>query len=99
MTGRKRSRESEFPKLPDWASGEAFGEKEMLGFYVTGHPFNEYIDKVSELATHNSESLEGSRKAEEVTVCGIITGHSEAGGTRKENPGPFPAGGSQASLK
>ena len=46
----------------------------MLGFYVTGHPLYEYIDKVKELATHNSETIEGLAKGVEVTVCGIITG-------------------------
>ena len=33
-------------KLPD--------EKELLGFYVTGHPLDEYHDKVTELATHTT---------------------------------------------
>ena len=34
-------------------------EKEMLGFYVTGHPLDEWMDKVCELATHTSDTLEG----------------------------------------
>jgi DNA polymerase-3 subunit alpha len=67
--------EPPLPKLPDWTEhAKLSGEKEMLGFYVTGHPLNAYIDKVSELATHNSETLDGLQKGAEVTVCGIITG-------------------------
>jgi len=50
------------------------GEKEMLGFYVTGHPLDQYIDKVRELSTHDSSSLDGLEKGVEVTLCGLITG-------------------------
>jgi len=35
------------------------GEKETIGFYVTGHPLDEYRWKIGELATHASDSLEG----------------------------------------
>jgi DNA polymerase-3 subunit alpha len=67
--------EPALPKLPDWTDAvKLSGEKEMLGFYVTGHPLNEFIDKVKELATHDSETIEGLAKGAEVAVCGIITG-------------------------
>jgi DNA polymerase-3 subunit alpha len=63
------------PNIPDWTDREKLQyEKELLGFYVTGHPLNEYLDKISELATHDSESLEGLEKGKDVVVCGIITG-------------------------
>ncbi len=63
------------PKVPDWSSQEKLtGEKEMLGFYITGHPLDQYIDKVKELATHTSSSLEGLDKNTEVVLCGILTG-------------------------
>ena len=35
------------------------GEKEVLGFYVTGHPLERYADKIAELATHDTDRLEG----------------------------------------
>ena len=51
------------------------GEKEMLGFYVTGHPLDEYDEKVSELATHTHQrTLEGLERGTEVALCGILTG-------------------------
>ena len=65
------------PKVPDWTPMEKLsGEKEMLGFYVTGHPLEEHLDKVSELATYDSESIEEAKLARgaEVAVCGILTG-------------------------
>ncbi len=64
------------PNVPDWTAMDKLkGEKEMLGFYVTGHPLDDYMDKVSELASHDSETLEsaGLARSAEVAVCGILT--------------------------
>jgi DNA polymerase-3 subunit alpha len=69
------------PDVPDWTGKEKLaGEKEMLGFWVTGHPLDRYADKVSELASHDSSSLDGLAKGAEVTLCGVPTGV-----TRKRN--------------
>jgi DNA polymerase-3 subunit alpha len=69
------------PNLPDWTPQQKLsGEKEMLGIYVTGHPLDEHADKVSELATHTTDILEGLEKGTEITLCGILTGI-----TRKRN--------------
>ena len=46
----------------------------MLGFYVTGHPLDAWMDKVSELATHSSDTLEGLEKGADVAICGMMTG-------------------------
>ena len=45
----------------------------MLGFYITGHPLDQYKDKVAELATHTTSNLEGLAKGAEVALCGILT--------------------------
>jgi DNA polymerase-3 subunit alpha len=62
------------PKVPDW-SGQAklVAEKETLGFYITGHPLDQYMDKVKELATHTSANVENLTKNTEVALCGILT--------------------------
>jgi len=63
------------PKVPDWTGHEKLSsEKEMLGFYVTGHPLDQFMGKVKELATHTSGSLEGLAKNTDVALCGILTG-------------------------
>jgi DNA polymerase-3 subunit alpha len=63
------------PNLPDWLPAEKLrGEKETLGFYVTGHPLDEFREKISELATHSTESVVEIERAAEVAVCGILTG-------------------------
>lgn len=65
----------QLPRVNDWTEHEKLAaEKEMTGFYVTGHPLDQYADKVSELATHFSDSLEGLDKGVEVKLCAILTG-------------------------
>jgi DNA polymerase-3 subunit alpha len=67
--------ESPDPPLPNVPEKDKLaGEKEMLGFYVTGHPLDEHLDKVKELATHDSSQLEGLEKGAGVAMCGILTG-------------------------
>ena len=67
--------EKPLPNVPESTLREKLaGEKEMLGFYVTGHPLDQYEDKVRELATHASGNLEGLEKGVEVALCGVITG-------------------------
>ncbi len=69
------------PNVPDWSDKEKLaGEKEMLGFWVTGHPLDRYSDKITDLATHDSSKLEGLAKGVEVSLCGVFTGI-----TRKRN--------------
>ena len=67
--------EEALPSVPDWSLREQLsGEKEVLGLYVTGHPLDQFKDKVTELATHDSSTLEGLEKGADVTLCGILTG-------------------------
>ncbi|HZO56531.1 MAG TPA: DNA polymerase III subunit alpha [Bryobacteraceae bacterium] len=67
--------EQPLPKLNDWTIKEKLtGEKEMLGFYVTGHPLDEFRDKVKERSTRSSSELEDLKRGDEVSICGVITG-------------------------
>ncbi len=66
--------EPPLPEAPDWSGKQVLaGEKEMLGFYVTGHPLDEYEEKIREIATHDSASLTGLAKGAEVALCGVIS--------------------------
>jgi DNA polymerase-3 subunit alpha len=67
--------EPSLPKANDWTAREKLVyEKEMLGFYVTGHPLDSYEEKICELATHDSSKLEDLEKGTDVALCGILTG-------------------------
>ncbi len=73
--GGEASEERPLPAVPEFTLRDKLvGEKEMLGFYVTGHPLDQYNDKVRELASHTSATLEGLEKGVEVALCGVITG-------------------------
>ena len=63
------------PKANDWTQKEKLaGEKELLGFYVSGHPLDSYDEKIVELASHDSSNLEGLEKGKEVAICGVVSG-------------------------
>ena len=67
--------EKPLPDAADWTLSEKLaGEKELLGFYVTGHPLDAYEEKVRDLATHDTGKLEGLEKGVEVKICGVLTG-------------------------
>ncbi len=68
-------RSAPLPNIPDWLEKEKLaGEKELLGFWVTGHPMDRYMEKVAELANADTSSLEGLAKNHEVAICGVLTG-------------------------
>jgi DNA polymerase-3 subunit alpha len=48
-------------------------EKEMLGFYVTGHPLDEYEDKMAELADCDSVTIAEKEQGMETAMCGVLT--------------------------
>ncbi|HWY49168.1 MAG TPA: DNA polymerase III subunit alpha [Bryobacteraceae bacterium] len=67
--------EHPLPLLPDWTPQQKLAsEKEVIGIYVTGHPLDSYADKVAELSTHATETLEGLDRGADVAICGILTG-------------------------
>jgi DNA polymerase III subunit alpha len=77
----------DLPRVPDWEEGERLAsEKEVLGFFVSGHPLDKYADKIKNLAgiISTAEALErkpperrwgkDSDPADEIQVAGIIHG-------------------------
>jgi DNA polymerase III subunit alpha len=67
------------PNIPDWDEHVRLAaEKEILGFFITGHPLEKYRDKLSDLHALNTDDL-GAIKAstgkdESLLTAGIITG-------------------------
>ncbi|MCZ2154904.1 MAG: hypothetical protein LC114_13565 [Bryobacterales bacterium] len=62
------------PRVPDWTDRQSLAyEKEILGFWVTGHPLDEYRDLVMDLRTHESDALEDLPRGQEVKLCGVFS--------------------------
>jgi DNA polymerase-3 subunit alpha len=73
--------EDPLPNVPVWDEKQKLaGEKEMLGFYVTGHPLNAYRDKIDELASHTTAHLADLEQSQNVALCGVLSSI-----TRKRN--------------
>ena len=61
----------EMPKMQEFPKIELLNmEKEITGFYITGHPLEEYREKIQYLTT--IESLEKQKDGKYVSVAGII---------------------------
>ena len=61
------------PDAAEWSELEKLAkEKEMLGFYVTGHPLDAFRKTIEELGTPDSSLLSGMQNNTEAALCGIL---------------------------
>ena len=61
------------PDVEEWSAMERLAcEKEMLGFYVTGHPLDSFEEAVEEVGTHTTTSLDKVDNGHPVSVCGVL---------------------------
>ena len=73
----KRSSSADFTMdvRPEFSFTELLNmEKEMLGFYVSGHPFNNYRDVIKNKVSHDIKGLFALEDSTEVSVAGMISG-------------------------
>ncbi|MCK4428017.1 MAG: DNA polymerase III subunit alpha, partial [candidate division Zixibacteria bacterium] len=72
-----QSKTSPTPKMlevPEWSISEILSkEKEMLGFYLSGHPLTKYEDELKTFATRTTQTLENAKDGEELYIGGVIT--------------------------
>jgi DNA polymerase III subunit alpha len=67
-------RPPDLPEVPEWTETERLaGEKEVLGFYVTGHPMEKYLARLTTITKHDSSTLEELEHESTVTLAGILT--------------------------
>ncbi len=74
----------------DFTSAERLQfEKELMGFYVSGHPLNAYAGLAEALCTHTEETvlLEGDRV--EFRLCGIMSGINKKLSKKDNRPWAF----------
>jgi DNA polymerase-3 subunit alpha len=66
------------PIVPDWDEHTRLAaEKEILGFFITGHPLEKYRDKLKDLQALNTEEIaamsRSTGKDETIVTAGIIS--------------------------
>ncbi len=66
-----------YPMLPyvgEWTNSKILTlEKEMLGFYVSGHPLDRFRNEVKTFSTVTLDEIDNFSDGTEVRVCGIIS--------------------------
>ncbi len=62
------------PEVEEWSTMEKLtAEKDLLGFYVSGHPLNRYRAQVEALATHSFSRMSEAKDGALIRAPGIIT--------------------------
>src|SRR5207253_8635109 len=77
------------PNTPDWDEHTRLAaEKEILGFFITGHPMEKYKEKLADLNALSTEDIADMKKStnkdETTTTAGLISGLRVAKSRRGE---------------
>jgi len=66
------------PVVPEWHDKDKLAfEKESLGFLITGHPLDRYIDDIKRLSNSEIANLVELPDGSEVRICGIVSAFKE----------------------
>ena len=69
---------NKLPDRPEWHDKEKLAfEKEALGFLITGHPLDRYIEDMKRLGCISTTRLPELTDGGEVKICGIVSGLKE----------------------
>ena len=73
-----RAHNDKLPNIPDWDEHTRLtAEKEILGFFISGHPLEKYKDKLQDLRALSIEEIAAMTKStgkdETITTAGIIS--------------------------
>jgi DNA polymerase-3 subunit alpha len=76
--------EPTLPDAPEWPEAERLaGEKETLGFYLTGHPLREHADAVARFSDVSTSEIAESHRGRTLRLVGTLGGLA----TRKTRSG------------
>jgi DNA polymerase-3 subunit alpha len=63
----------QYADVDEWSKREKLNkEKEALGFYITGHPLDEFKEEIKRFATSSIENLINLKEKAQVKVAGVI---------------------------
>jgi len=66
--------EPQFPDIPEWSQEEKLiKEKDLIGFYLSGHPLEKHFDDLREFNNVNLLDFDPKRLPKEIRVGGIIS--------------------------
>ena len=75
----------ELPDVPEWERDELLShEKEMLGFFLSGHPLLKYSDKLHLVTDCTSETITQKGDGTIVSVAGVVNSVREVSTKKKE---------------
>ena len=83
------SEKEKLPDIPDWDEhARLAAEKEILGFFITGHPMEKYKEKLADLNALSTQEIAAMKKStnkdENITTAGLISGLRVAKSRRGE---------------
>jgi len=62
------------PDIPEWPEAQRLmEEKDVLGFYLTGHPLTKFSKKIKKYTIYSSQDIMNAHDGEKVTLAGILT--------------------------
>ena len=66
--------EPPLPNVPEWSQTEVLkGEKETLGFYISGHPLMRFDQALTEFANADVDRLQNCNHGATVAIGGVVT--------------------------
>ena len=73
--------------LPEWPEDEKLAhEKELLGFYVSGHPLTPYLDTLDKYSTHKISDLKSLPDRTIARVGGLVSNVKRAISRKNDRP-------------
>ncbi len=72
FAGQRRGSEPSLPNIPEWNQRQKLTmEKEVLGFYFSGHPLDGYEKEMESFAIVTTSALAGQTDGCQVMLCGL----------------------------
>lgn len=73
------------PNIPEWSQKKLLAaEKEMVGFYISGHPLDNFREELRELVDADLVELVASKHEHQVRVGGLVRSYKEHKSKKKE---------------
>ncbi|MDO5113089.1 MAG: DNA polymerase III subunit alpha, partial [Planctomycetia bacterium] len=74
-----------YPDIPEWSPSEKLHrERDMLGYYRSGHPLSEYQNVIRRHTTTTTADAKTLPNREPIVLCGMINGYAQKTTKNKE---------------